>query len=97
MKSEGGGLTCASGNLEDDVDIGEGECLCVGTRNLSASRYVRLGQLRDGKTYLEVGSVRGRDIRTGDAFDGSIEVVKRLALHDLRADLRSNTEHRDFK
>lgn len=46
--------------------------------------------IREGKR-LQVLSIGCRDIRAGHTNNGGIQMVKRLRLHDLSTDLRSNS------
>lgn len=55
----------------------------------------RLDDDLDGREseVLEGLGVRCGDVGTGDTLDRGIEVVERLGLDNLRADLGSDTEH----
>lgn len=76
-------------DLDDEGNVGEGEVL-EGGGVLRRYESVSCGWRRTpGRTY------RSGEIGTSDALYRSIEVVERLGLDDLRADLGSHTERRE--
>lgn len=75
-------------HLGDDRHIGEGTSLEVDgilEAQKSGDRHKNRGRATYGC----------RNVSTGDALDGCIEIIERFALHDLSTDLTADTEGRE--